>query len=153
MGHPQEWEGHTGEARSKDAPRGAVAAVGLEAPGEVGRDALSSHLWAWGGDRHLQRHLRGWRRDRDPPSGCWGDVALRCPNAVLGKQACACPTSRSPWGRLSLPFPQGTPKIPSSQQLITLCFCDAQSSAETLPGPCSQAEKLYYQGCAGAQQS
>lgn len=46
----------------------------------------------------VRMHLRGWRRDRDPPGACWGDVGLRCPNAVLGKEACACPTGTSPRG-------------------------------------------------------
>lgn len=70
--------GHTGGAR-----RGVVGPAGLEVPGQVGKDVLSSHLWAWGGGRQLQRHLRGWRRSRDPPSGCWGDEELKCPNAVI----------------------------------------------------------------------
>lgn len=50
---------------------------------------------------------------------------MRGPNVVLGEQACACPTGRSPWGRLSLPLPRGTPKTAGSQQLTRLCFCNA----------------------------
>lgn len=43
-------EAPTGVGRCRDAPeRETVAPMGLEAPGEVGRDVLPSHLWAWGG--------------------------------------------------------------------------------------------------------
>lgn len=127
-------------------PRGASTGVGRprdipERQGVRTRRGERWHPWGWrrwGGmcyRLHLRvwgagRHLRGWRRDREPPLRVLGE------RGVEGRerrpwQACACSTSRSPWGRLSLPFPQGTPKISSSQQLTRLCFCDAWSSAES----------------------
>lgn len=77
-----------------------------------GAGVLFSPLWVWGAGGHRQRHPRGWRRNRRSSPGVGGDVGLRCPNAVLGKQARACPTSMSPWGRLSYHFHGEPPKYP-----------------------------------------
>lgn len=132
----------TGEAGSKDAPRGAVSPVGLEAPGGVGSGCAVLSPVGLGSGWAPPEAPPGVEKEQEILPGGGGGCGVKVPECGPWQASPCLPYQHVPVGTLILPFPRGTPKISSRQQLTELCFRDPPSSAETSPGPRSRDGKV-----------